>query len=75
MYLFKMSTIGAGSGVDLVRHIQPGGDFQLAWIMFDHVKWVVEWTSLRAHVHDLVFCKVMNICICDMMCEMADAQE
>ena len=75
VYLFKMSTVGAGSGVDLVRRMQPGGDLELAWIMFDHVKRVVGWTSLGAHVYDPVFCKVMTICVCDMMCKMADAQE
>ena len=75
MYLFKMSTVGAGSGMDLVRRMQPGGDLELSWIMFDHVKWVVGWTLLGAHVYDPVFCKVMTICACDMMCEMVDAQE
>ena len=75
MYLFKMSTVGAGSGVDLVRCMQPGSDLELAWIMFDHMKRVVGWTSLGAHVYDPVFCKVMTICVCDMMHEMADAQE
>ena len=35
MYLFKMSTVGAGSGVDLVCRMQLGGDLQFAWIMFD----------------------------------------
>ena len=39
------------------------------------MKRVVGWTSLRAHIYDLVYCKVMIICVCDMMCEMADAQE
>ena len=57
MYLFKMSTMGARSGVDLVRRMQPGGDLELAWIMFDHDKWVVDWTSLEAHVYDHVFGK------------------
>ena len=75
VYLFKMSTMGARSGVDSVRRMQPGGDLELAWIMFDHVKRVVEWTSLGAHVYNPVFCKVMTICVCDMMYKMADAQE
>ena len=65
--------MGAGSGVDLVQRMQPSGDLELAWIMFDHVKRVVGWTSLGAHVYDPMFCKVMTICVCDMMCEMADA--
>ena len=75
VYLFKMSTVGAGSGMDLVRRMQSGGDLELAWIMFDHVKRVAGWTSLGAHVYDPVYCKVMTICVCDMMCEMANAQE
>ena len=75
VYLFKMSTVGAGSGVDLVRHMQPGGNFELAWIIFNHVKRVVGWTSLGTHVYDPVFCKVMTIYVYDMMCEMADAQK
>ena len=75
VYLFKMSTVGADSGVDLVHRMQLGGDLQFAWIMFDHVKQVVGWTSLGAHIYDPIYCKVMTICVCDMMCKMADAQE
>ena len=75
VYLFKMSMLGAGSGVDLVRRMQLGGDLELAWIMFYHVKQVVGWTSLGAHVYDPVYCKVMTIAVCNMMCEMAEAQE
>ena len=36
-----MSTLGVGSSVDLVRRMQPGGDLELVWIIFDHVKKVV----------------------------------
>jgi hypothetical protein len=38
VFLFKMSEVGPGSGVDLIKQMQPGGDLQDAWIMFDHVK-------------------------------------
>ena len=70
-----MSTISAGSSIDLVHRMQPRGDLQLIWIMFDYVKRVVGWTSLGAHVYDPIYCKVMRICICDMMYEMADAHK
>ena len=40
VYLFKLSTIGGGSGVDLVKRMQPNGDLGGAWIMFNHVKCV-----------------------------------
>ena len=43
-YLFKMSIVGASSGVNLVWRMQVGGDLDLAWIMFD-VKRVVGWIS------------------------------
>jgi len=38
VYVFKMFIEGPGSGVDLVKRMQPGGDLQNAWMMFDHVK-------------------------------------
>jgi hypothetical protein len=38
VYVFKMSEVGLGSWVHLVKKIQPGGDLEDAWIMFDHVK-------------------------------------
>ena len=38
VYIFKMLTKGSGSGVDLVRQMQPPRDLQNAWLMFDHVK-------------------------------------
>ena len=37
-YIFKMTTIGPGSGVDLVKRMQPGGGLELQYVMFDHVK-------------------------------------
>ena len=74
-YIFKMSTVGPGSGVDLVRRMQKGGNLQSEFIIFDHVKRVLFWTTLGAHVYDLVHCKVMTICVCDMKSEMADHQK
>jgi hypothetical protein len=48
MFLFKMSMHGNGSGYgcDLVKWMQPGGNCQTAWIMFDHVKCVEGWMTL-----------------------------
>ena len=37
VYMFKMSEEGWGSGVDLVKRMQPGNDLQNTWTMFDHV--------------------------------------
>jgi hypothetical protein len=30
--------VGPGSGVDLVKQMQPSGDLQDAWMMFGHMK-------------------------------------
>jgi hypothetical protein len=69
VYIFKMLTEGPGSGVDLVRRMQLGGDLQNAWLMFDHVKRVKEWTTMACHVYDLAYKKVMTISTCDMQSE------
>ena len=52
VYVFKMLTEGPGSGVDLIRRMQVGGDLQNAWMMFGHVKCVKDWTTMACHVYD-----------------------
>lgn len=74
VFVFKMSEVGPGSGVDLVTRMQPGGDLQNAWIMFDHVKRVKDWTSMACHVYDATYCRVMTIAVCDMQSEDVAAQ-
>jgi len=69
-----MSTTGTGSGVDFVRRMQPGGDFENEWVMFNHVKRVDKWTTLGVHVYDPMHCKTMTIAVCDMKLEMAEHQ-
>ena len=51
VFIFKMSKISSGSGVDLVVRMQPSGDLKLAWIIFDHVKHVTNWTTMACHDH------------------------
>jgi hypothetical protein len=65
VYVFKMLVDGPGSGVDLIKRIQPGRDLENAWLMFDHVKRVQEWTTMACHVYDATYCKVMTIAICN----------
>ena len=38
VFVFKMFVDLAGSGLDLVKRMQYGGDMENSWIMFDHVK-------------------------------------
>jgi hypothetical protein len=33
VFVFKMSEVGPGSGVDLVKRMQPGGDLENSWII------------------------------------------
>jgi hypothetical protein len=39
MFIFK-NAWKQSSGYDLVQQMQPGGDLQTTWIMFNHVKCV-----------------------------------
>jgi hypothetical protein len=48
VYVFKMLIDGFGSGVDIDKRMQPRGDLENAWLMFDHVKRVKEWTTMAS---------------------------
>ena len=74
VFVFKMSEVGPGSGVDLVKRMQVGGDLENAWMMFDHVKRVKSWTTMACHVYDSSYCRVMTIALCDMQSEDVAAQ-
>jgi hypothetical protein len=74
VFVFKMSEVGSGSGVDLVKRMQPGEDLENAWMMFDHVKRVRQWTTMACHVYDSTYCRVMTIASCDMQSEDFEAQ-
>jgi hypothetical protein len=45
-YVLKMLVDGRGSGVHLVKRMQPRGVLENAWFMFDHVKLVQAWTTV-----------------------------
>ena len=66
VFLFKMSEVGPGSGMDLVKRMQPSGDLQDARIMFDHVKCVKKWTTMACHVYDSTYCRIMTIAVCNI---------
>jgi hypothetical protein len=54
--------------------MQPRGDLQNAWIMFDHVNHVAGWTSMACHVYNFLYCKVLIISVYDMQLEDIEAQ-
>ena len=74
VFVFKMSEVGPGSGVHLVKQMQLGGDLQDVWIMFDHVIRIKDWTTMACHVYDSTYCRVMTIAVCDLQSEDAAAQ-
>jgi hypothetical protein len=69
VFIFKMSEVGPGGGVDLVKRMQPGQDMEDACIMFDHVKRVKLWTTMACHVYNSTYCRVMTIAVYDMQFE------
>ena len=69
VFAFKMLVDLAGSGVDLVKRMQSGGNIENSWIMFDHVKYLQDWTTMAYHVYNNKHCKVLTIPCCDMQSE------
>jgi len=74
VFVFKMSEVGPGSGMDLVRWMKPGGDLENVWMMSDHVKRVKGWTTMIAYVYDETYQWIMTIACCDFQSEDKDAQ-
>jgi hypothetical protein len=74
VFVFKMSEVGPGSGVQLVKRMQSSGDLKNSWIMFVHVKRVRSWTTMACHVYDSTYCHVMTIAVCNMQSEDVAAQ-
>jgi hypothetical protein len=62
MLMFKMSVHGNSSGYDLIKWMQPRGDLQTIWIMFDHVKHVESWRTFACHVYDSFLLQSDNDC-------------
>lgn len=74
-HVFKMSTLGPGSGVDLVNRMRPGGNLEDMWIHFDHVHRVEGWSTMAAHVYDPFVKELLTIATCEFKVEDTHAQE
>ncbi len=61
-----MSINGVGSGPCLITRMQPIGDLQNAWTMFDHVNHITSWVTMACHVYNLAYYKMMTIVIYNM---------
>jgi hypothetical protein len=73
-YVFKMSSSGPGSGVELI-HRMTQGDLKHTFVHFDHIKHVHHWTTLGVHVYDPYCRRLFMIVICDMKIETGEAQQ
>lgn len=53
-FIFKMSTMGPGSGLDLVNRMRRTGDGDLrsSWVQFDHTHRAKGWVTMACHVYD-----------------------
>lgn len=74
VFMFKMFVDLVRSGIDVVKHMQSGGNMEICWIMFDHFKQLCKWTTTMAcHVCDNKHCKILTITCCDMQMEGSQA--
>lgn len=69
MFIFQMLIDPPWSDVDLLKHMQVGGDIENCWLMFDHVKQLTNYTTLVWYVYDNKYCKVLAIVYCDIKFE------
>ena len=54
VFIFKMPEVGPGSGVDLVRRMQPGRDLEHAWIMLitsNVLPIGLQWLVMMLHIN------------------------
>jgi hypothetical protein len=70
-HIFKMSTKGPGSGLDLVRRMQPGGDLEDSWVMSDVMHRMLDdnWCTMSAHVYDHFYRGLCTIFVCELASE------
>ena len=73
-HVFKMSTKGPGSGLDLINRMRPGGNLQEMWVRFDHVHRVPGWPTMSAHVYDPFMRELLTIATCEFRVEDRCAQ-
>jgi hypothetical protein len=60
-----MSIEGDGNGCGLMKRMQPRGNLETRWLMFDHIKHV-GWMAPTCHMYDPINYKMMMIVVCDM---------
>lgn len=74
-HVMKMSTKGPGSGVDLVRRMQAGGDLENSWVMSDIMHRMTDntWCTMSAHVYDHLYRGLCTIFVCELVSQDTEA--
>jgi hypothetical protein len=54
--------------------MQLGGDLEITWLMFNHCKHVLGWSTMAWQVYDPNYVRVMTIAIYDMQLEDVESQ-
>ena len=52
--------------MDLMQHMQVGGNMEKLFMIFDHVKCLNNTTIQTCHMYDNKYCKVLTITCCDI---------
>lgn len=73
-HVFKMSTRGMASGIDLVNKMRPGGELGESWVLFDFVKRMKDWTTMACHVYNPFLQELQTLAICEFKVEDTEAQ-
>jgi len=60
-----MSIYDLGSEVDLVK-IMTKVDLETSWVMFNHIKRVHNWTTMKVHIYDPFCHHLWTIALCEM---------
>jgi hypothetical protein len=73
-FIFKMSSKGAGSGVDLLKRMRPGNDLFGTWVMFDVMHQITTgWLTFSAHIYDHNYRALCTIFTCKLLAKDADS--
>lgn len=57
VFAFKMFVDCLGSGVDLLKRMQVGGNTETSWNIFNRVKRMKDWARISCHVYNIKYCR------------------
>lgn len=75
VFVFKLSRDLQRNGMDLMKHMQVGGNMEKLFKIFDHVKCLKNKTIQTCHMYDNKYCKVLIIACCDILLKMTQLKK